>query len=305
MTFAEHYLVDPAQFPGALGERHWGAESLTLGLAGRAFRVEGLGENQQEQLRSRFRGYCLDAEPSEPVVLRVLRGDATCFLPQPSGVWVYSLDLDHRDESVAWAGVREAGVLELVPAFSASMWTVEGAGNIFARAVENVLRLIVAYALLEAGGALFHGACVVDDGKAVLFPGVSGSGKSTSSRIAAHEGRTVLSDDIVGVVASATGYEAVALPFGSEFRFPGPWDARFPVRAMCRLVKGETILVNDLSRAEALGLALACTPYVNHDPARTERLFGNLLHLIRSVRLRTLCFPKDGPIWAALPPGAL
>lgn len=305
MTFGTRFCLDSSVFPAGFGRRPWGERDLCLELGGHAYRLDGLSEAQAELLCARFGGYTLEANPAAPMIVRTLEAEAVWFLPAPPVPWVYTLDFDHRADSVGWVGVREAGTLAMGPPLEASMWTVAGGGDVFARAVENVLRLVVAYALLEGGGALFHGACVLDGGSVVLFPGVSGAGKTTMSGLSAAEGRTVLSDDIVGVLPGPGGFDVVALPFGSEFRFAGPRQARFPLRALCRLEKGEVTGVTSLKRATALSLGLACTPYVNQDPRRVDQLFATLERLTGTVPLRTLRFQKSGPVWSALPKGAL
>lgn len=305
MTFGGRFVLESVDVPAGLGERAWGAHSLSIELGGRRYRLVGLTEMQAGMLRARFGGYCLDEVPEPSVLVRMFAAEWRWFHPPPPAPWVYALDLEHKATSIQWVGFREAGTLVLAPEMDVCMWTVAGEGDVFARAVENVLRLVVAYALLEGGGALFHGACVLDGGSAVLFPGVSGAGKTTTSGLSAAEGRTVLSDDIVGVLPGVGGYHVVALPFGSEFRFPGPRHARFPLRALCRLEKGEATEVTSLKRTAALSLALASTPYVNQDPRRVDRLFAVLDSLTSTIPLRTLCFPREGPIWSALPQGAL
>lgn len=301
MKFGTGYLFDASGFPASLGKRPWGTHGVCLDLGGRGYRLEGLTTEQARLLRTRFAAYVSDVAAGIPIVVRTYEADVAAFRPPPPPPSVYALDFDHRNASVGWAGVREAGTMTLSLAPDVCMWTVAGEGDVFARAVENVLRLVVAYSLLEEGGALFHGACVVDGGTATLFPGVSGSGKTTISRLSAAEGRTVLSDDIVGVLPGPAGYDAVALPFGSEFRWPGPRNARFPLGAMYGLEKGEETRVTDLNRSTAFGLGLACTPYVNVDPRRTDQLFAVLDRFTATLRLRSLRFPKDGPVWTTLP----
>lgn len=304
MSFGSRFLVDAGAFPAGFDSLPWGSARLAVTLGAQAYLLDGLARHQVELLSARFGGFCLGGDPGQGVLIRVRRAPEGCFLPPPAPPWVHSLDFDHRAGSTAWAGVREAGLLWLGSPPEASMWTVSGDGDLFGRAVENVLRLVVAYSLLHAGGLLFHAACVVDGGEAVVFPGHSGAGKSTTARLSAAEGRMVLSDDIVGVMPGPGGFEVVALPFGSEVRFPGPPGVVAPLRALCALQKAEAVEVSELRPAAAVGLALACTPYVNHDPLRADRLFANIERLTGAVRLRTLRFPKVGPIWSALPVGA-
>ncbi|MCU0290572.1 MAG: hypothetical protein MUF10_01065 [Thermoanaerobaculaceae bacterium] len=305
MSLASRFLVDPGGFPASFGWTPWGRRRLGITLGDETYLLEGLAAHQVDLLASRFGAFCLGGDPRPGPVVRVSRVPEAAFLPPPAPPWVHTLDFDHRAESTAWVGVREAGFLHLGPRLEVSMWTAEGEGDMFGRAVENVLRLAVAYSLLHAGGLLFHAACVVDGDEAVVFPGLSGAGKSTTSRLSAAEGRMVLSDDIVGVTPGQAGFHVVALPFGSEFRFAGPSGTRVPLRTLCTLEKAEAIEVAGLKPSAAVGLALACTPYVNHDPIRADRLFENIERLVRAVRLRTLRFPRHGPIWSALQQGVL
>lgn len=305
MIAQTRFLREGVEFPAGLGERAWGHHGLGLELAGMGFRVVGLAGVQLDALHARFGAYCSEAPPSPVVRVRTFAAEPGVFLPPPPPPWEYMLHLEHSDATVYWVGVGEAGLLRLGAPVEAAMWMTADGGAKLTQAVENLLRLAVAYALCARGGALLHGACVVDGGSAVVFPGVSGSGKTTASRLSAAEGRLVVSDDIVGVLPGRGGFEVVALPFGSEFRFAGPRHARFPLRTLCRLEKGGVTEVRTLSRPAAFALALACAPYVKQDPLRVERVFGVIENVTGAVALRTLCFPKRGPIWSALSPGAL
>lgn len=305
MTVRTRFLHESVEFPAGLGERTWGHHKLGLELGGMGFQVGGLAGPQLEALRARFGDYCDEARAWPEVRVLTFAVEPAWFLPPPPAPWEYVLDLEHTEATVGWVGVGEAGLLHLGASLQASLWTSASEGAKLTQAVENVLRLAMAYALCARGGALLHGACVVDGGSAVVFPGVSGSGKTTASRLSAAEGRLVVSDDIVGVLPGESGFEVVALPFGSEFRFAGPRDARFPLRTLCRLEKGGVTEVRTLSRPAAFGLALACAPYVKQDPLRVERVLGVIEDLTGAVALRTLWFPKHGPIWSALPQGAL
>jgi hypothetical protein len=80
-------------------------------------------------------------------------------------------------------------------------------------ALVNVLRLVLADASLAASGDdwAMHAAAVVQDGRAVLLPGVAGRGKSTLALGLSAAGCTVFGDDTI--VLSGNTLEVRALPF--------------------------------------------------------------------------------------------
>ena len=94
------------------------------------------------------------------------------------------------------AGWDFAARIELQPQFAATMWTPHLEGEMFESAFANIFRVVVAYGVVAGGGALLHSAAVAEGDLAQLFVGVSGSGKSTISRLALESGRAVLSDDL-------------------------------------------------------------------------------------------------------------
>ena len=68
---------------------------------------------------------------------------------------------------------------------------------------------VLAIALHLRGSVLLHASAVVLDGRAVLFAGEGGSGKSTTAAMLAREGYAVLADDLTEVTA---GMPHMAIP---------------------------------------------------------------------------------------------
>ncbi|PSL04746.1 hypothetical protein CLV30_105213 [Haloactinopolyspora alba] len=65
--------------------------------------------------------------------------------------------------------------------------------------VETVLAAVARAAVEPARGLLLHAGAVVRDGRAVLFPGASGQGKSTLTAACLQQGFDYLSDELVAV----------------------------------------------------------------------------------------------------------
>src|SRR5208282_1412112 len=104
--------------------------------------------------------------------------------------------------------------------------------------------------LIERGGFLLHAASAICDGRAYLFSGVSGAGKTTMTRLAPAD-ITLLTDEISYLRASADGYAACGTPFAGELAKAGE-NRTAPVSALFFLEKGLENRVDELSSAEAV-----------------------------------------------------
>src|SRR5271165_1059567 len=68
--------------------------------------------------------------------------------------------------------------------------------------LDSVLRILHSLILAERGGFLLHAASAICDGRAYLFSGVSGAGKTTMTRLAPPD-ITLLTDEVSYVLPSA------------------------------------------------------------------------------------------------------
>jgi hypothetical protein len=182
----------------------------------------------------------------------------------------------------------------------ASLFTCESEGSHFLAQVENFFRLVVAYRLLELGGVLLHSAGLAWKGRALVFVGHSGAGKTTLSRLGLAAGHTVLSDDMNALCPDdSRRLMAEKLPFAGDLgRVPSPRQA-FPLAAVCRLRKGENRR-RRIRPAEAVAFLVGSAPFVNVDPHRSDRLTNNLENLVRTVPVDELSFSREGGFWHLL-----
>ena len=86
--------------------------------------------------------------------------------------------------------------------------------------IDTVLRIVHTLVLARQGGFLLHAASAVRNGKAFVFAGASGAGKTTLSRLAPGDA-DVLSDEISYVRKEADGYYAYGTPFAGELARAG------------------------------------------------------------------------------------
>ena len=86
--------------------------------------------------------------------------------------------------------------------------------------VDTVLRIVHTLLLAKQNGFLLHAASAIRNGKAFLFAGVSGAGKTTISRLAPSDA-TLLTDEISYVRKLDGGHVAFGTPFTGELATPG------------------------------------------------------------------------------------
>ena len=321
MSFGDRFLRHPERFPERpLGDA-WGERELSLDLPGGPYQLLGLSAGQQEGVMATFPvaprsapraaaapapGACGPAGAAIPI--RLLRCDPEEFLPVDVRGWEYGLDFDWAPAAVRMAGLGLKGRLDWLPGRpgpAGALWTYEDGGERFPGVFENFLRVLVAYRLLELGGAVLHSAGVVKDGAAFLLLGRSGAGKTTAARLSLDRGGEVLSDDLNALLVAGTGAGGcvvLKLPFTGDLGERRVLRPPVPLGGLLRLAQDTVDALAPLSRAETLASLLACAPFVNADPHRRERLEQVLLALAAAAAPRafTLRFSLGGGFWSII-----
>jgi hypothetical protein len=137
----------------------------------------------------------------------------------------YDVDLSVRLESGRWIMERGDFRAEWDPETKRG-W-VRTSVNPYS--IDGVLRILHSLVLAREGGLLVHGASAVRNGRAFVFAGVSGTGKTTISRLAPAD-VTLLTDEISYIRDSGHGTREK----GSEVRSPrsegGSSNSRFKIQ---------------------------------------------------------------------------
>lgn len=308
MSFGAAFLHNRDLFPARRSGEAWGDRRLVLALPGGPYRFDGLNAVQEAIVHERFGGFRIAERVEQPgaaVESRIFRAPESDFREFDRRGWHYSIDFDYGPDAVRIAGLRLLARLDWRPSLAGALWTPDGGGDHFAGIFENFCRVLVAYRLLEQGGAVVHSAGVVRDGEALLFVGHSGAGKTTVSRMSLDCGATVLSDDLNALLPSRADNPVLeALPFTGDLGGGVSAGARFPLRAVMRLEKSPAESLVPLSRAEAVATLLACSPFVNADPHRRGDLLANLAALAAGLPAYALRFTLSGEMWGILPGNA-
>lgn len=198
-----------------------------------------------------------------------------------------------------YAEVRLVGQAPTVPRWHLDL----GAGNVVAlggsagryqasplagpRQANFVLRMALAAELAARGGVVLHAAGVVVSGKAYLFLGRSGAGKTTISMKAPGE---LLSDDTVVVVPRNDRLEAWGTPFVSDNGKAGVMTSA-PIGAIAVLAWGE--LHAEPMASSRLLRALYEGVFLPPDRELLSAVSPTVLALAEQVPGYELVFPED------------
>src|SRR6202795_5222368 len=115
--------------------------------------------------------------------------------------------------------------------------------------LDSVLRIVHTLLLARNGGFLVHASSAVRNGRAFLFAGVSGAGKTTMARLAPPD-VTLLTDEISYVSRQKDGYYAHGTPFAGDLGRLGE-NMRAPLATVYLLTKGTKNKTKPVGAAEA------------------------------------------------------
>ncbi|MGA7217452.1 MAG: hypothetical protein WBX38_04020, partial [Candidatus Sulfotelmatobacter sp.] len=161
--------------------------------------------------------------------------------------------------------------------------------------IDAVLRILHSLILVKQGGFLLHSASAIRNGKAFLFAGVSGAGKTTISRLAPVDA-TLLTDEISYVRKQADGYVAYGTPFTGELAKLGE-NCSAPVAALYLLAQGPENRIDPVRLPDAGGELLANMLFFAADDEMIRCAFKAACDFVDRVPVRRLTFVPDARVW--------
>jgi hypothetical protein len=161
--------------------------------------------------------------------------------------------------------------------------------------LNSMLRIIHTLLLAEQGGFLVHASSAVRNGRAFLFAGVSGAGKTTMARLAPPDA-TLLTDEISYVSRQEDGYHAYGTPFAGDLGRLGE-NMRAPLAALYLLTKGTENKVEPVSAPEASRALLENILCFTQDSEVVRSIFEAACDFVCRVPIRRLTFAPDARVW--------
>jgi hypothetical protein len=160
--------------------------------------------------------------------------------------------------------------------------------------IDTALRIIHTLILARTGGFLLHSSSAIRNGRAFLFSGLSGAGKTTLVRLAPPDVQ-VLTDEI-SYLRPTNGYTAFGTPFFGDLGIVGE-TASAPVAALYFLAKGEDNFIEPVPLAEAARLLLRNILFFAKDPELIKLVFQSACSFLQAVPAYRLTFVPDTRVW--------
>ena len=161
--------------------------------------------------------------------------------------------------------------------------------------IDTVLRIVHTLVLAGEGGFLMHAASAIRNGKAFLFAGASGAGKTTIARCAPSDAH-LLSDEISYVRSDHGSYYAYGTPFAGELARAGE-NLHAPLAAIYLLAQGPENRIDDVRPTDAARALLANILFFAEDRELVQAVFRSALDCAERVPVRRLTFVPDASVW--------
>jgi hypothetical protein len=205
-----------------------------------------------------------------------LPGDADVSVRVQTSRWV----LERGDFRAEWdARTRHGWIQQTVNPYS----------------IDSVLRIVHTLLLSTRGGFLLHAASGIRNGRACLFVGPSGAGKTTIARLAPPD-VTLLTDEISYVRYVGGEFVAFGTPFAGELGESGE-RVSAPIGAVYRLAWGPDNGLQRLAPTEAVRALMRNILFFAADPALAGQVLQTACRFACSVPVYQLAFAPDARVW--------
>jgi len=161
--------------------------------------------------------------------------------------------------------------------------------------LDSVLRIVHTLLLARQGGFLLHASSAIRNGRAFLFSGVSGAGKTTLARLAPPD-VALLTDEISYVIRREGSYLAAGTPFYGELAQPGE-NREAPIEGVFLLAKGPKNAIEPISGTDAVRGLMSNILFFARDPQFVQAVFESALDFVSRVPVRRLTFAPDRSVW--------
>ncbi len=161
--------------------------------------------------------------------------------------------------------------------------------------IDSVLRIVHTLILAQEGGFLLHSAGAIRNGRAFLFSGVSGAGKTTISGLAPPD-VTLLTDEVSYIRRTDAGYRACGTPFAGELARVGE-NCSAPIGSLFFLKQGPKNKLEPMARAEAIRRLMRNILFFAEDAALVDNVLQSACEFVEHVPVQCLTFTPDSRVW--------
>jgi len=258
------------------------AHKVCIGVGGIAIQLSTTHQELATMLRNRYNGFLVSASKFdcefeiEAVPPQQISSQEDISVTRTENQWV----LGRGDVRATWLPRSRSGLVrQTVNPYS----------------IDSVLRIVHSIILANEGGFLLHASSVTRNGRAFLFSGVSGAGKTTISRLAPPDA-VLLTDEVSYIRHESDGYRAYGTPFAGELARNGE-NTSSTIATAFFLVKGLQNQISDIAPAAAIRRLLRNVLFFAHDPKLVEQLFETAVDFVARVPVKQLTFSPENAVW--------
>ncbi|CAN7714409.1 hypothetical protein LJR153_005908 [Paenibacillus sp. LjRoot153] len=157
-----------------------------------------------------------------------------------------------------------------------------------------LMNMYSSYMVHHKWGLLIHSSCVIDKGKAYMFAGHSGAGKSTAAKLS--HPRELFSDEATIVKITAEKITVFNSPFRSELDRTSTQETS-PLAGIYLLNQAIDNQVLPLNKSNGFLNLMDKIFYWSHSSEETASILQLLQHLVNSVSVGELYFRKNNTFW--------
>ncbi|MGC2185168.1 MAG: hypothetical protein WA637_17960, partial [Terriglobales bacterium] len=161
--------------------------------------------------------------------------------------------------------------------------------------VDSVLRIVHTLILAREGGFLLHSAGAIRNGRAFLFSGVSGAGKTTISRLAPPD-VTLLTDEVSYIRRVDSGYRACGTPFAGELARVGE-NCSAPLESLFFLKQGPENKIEPMAKSESIRRLMRNILFFAGDAELVTNVFQSACEFVERIPVQLLTFTPDTRVW--------
>jgi hypothetical protein len=258
------------------------SQGVTINVGELAVHLQTTDLEYRQRLSNHYQGFLAGTRPAEfsfHIELtnsRINNPDDDVRVTRRSNLWTFARG-DFRAE---WNTVSKRGSIRQSP-------------NLYS--IDAALRIFHTVVLATREGFLVHAASAIRNGKAFLFTGPSGAGKTTIARLAPSD-VTLLTDEVSYVKKQSQGYTAFGTPFAGELAKSGE-NISAPIAALYLLVQGPENRIDALCASDAVRALLANILFFAEDEALVRSVFRSACRFAGHVPVYRLTFLPDSRVW--------
>ncbi|KRE51017.1 hypothetical protein [Paenibacillus sp. Soil724D2] len=157
-----------------------------------------------------------------------------------------------------------------------------------------LMNLYSSYLVYHQWGLLIHSSCAIDKGKAYLFAGHSGAGKSTAAKLS--QPRELFSDEATIVKITSDQITVFNSPFRSELDRTGVEESS-PLAGIYLLNQAIDNHIVPLNKSNGFLNLMDKVFYWSHSSDETGNILQLLQHVVNAVPVYELHFQKNNTFW--------